>query len=203
MRRLFVLLALALAMPAVAGPSVSKSILKDVPPESLAAATALEDQVAALREQLAEAEADAEEAKNGIKAEKLEAKAAEARLEADLAAKKAAKKDGDRAAVRDARATADETRADIEMQEAEAKAARAEKALAGERVKLLKAEIALRSSEAERAKADAAYQAGLPVDVGIFDAAVAKADIDYQKAREEYSLAEAKYNAKSSGMPEE
>ena len=105
--------------------------------------------------------------------------------------------------MRDARAAADETRSEIDSQEAEAKAARAAKALAGERIKLISAEIDLREAEAEQLKARAAYDAGMVLDVAMFEAAVAKAEIDYQKAREEYSLAEAKYNAKMGDVAQE
>jgi hypothetical protein len=194
---------LALAMPALAGPTVAKGIMRDVPPEALGAAAPIEEQLATLETELAEAEVLADEAKGSIKTEKLEAKAAEARLEADKAATKAARKSGDRSSVREAKATADETRAAIEQEEAEARAARAARALASERVSLLKAEIALRESELELVKAQAAYDAGLPIDVAVFDAAVAKSEIQFQQARTDYSLAEAKHNAKTSGMAEE
>ena len=43
MRRLLLIAMLAMSSPALAGPSVSKSIVKDIPAEALAAATALEE----------------------------------------------------------------------------------------------------------------------------------------------------------------
>ena len=61
----------------------------------------------------------------------------------------------------------------------------------------------LREAEAEQLKARAAYDAGMVLDVAMFEAAVAKAEIDYQKAREEYSLDEAKYNAKMGDVAQE
>jgi len=182
----------ALSTSALAGPNVAQAQLKQLPAEVNAAFEPGVAEIAALEQAIEKASAEADIARTGIKADKLDSKAAEARIKADKAELKAAKKAKDKAAKKAAKAKIDasKTQADVASADVDTAAARHKLALA--QVDLLQAELDLKRARLEHQRAQAVLDNELEIDVNIYASAQSKAEIAYEEARAAVSLAEAK-----------
>ncbi len=189
------MVALMLATTAVAGPSVKRSLVSQLPAEAVATADVLEVQVDQLEEAEEIKERQWRDAKAEGKALKLELKAVKAQVKADKAERKAAKKAGDAGRVTEARAAMEAS--DAQVAELEAAIDRHK-----ELVKLLKAQLDqivaqqdLKDAERQVIFAQAVNEHVEPYSDAKMRGARAKAEIKFQQARRAVGQAEARYAA--------
>jgi len=195
-KSLVLVLGLAVAGVAWAGPKVPKSAMADVPQATLDQGHAMEEQVVVLESKIADAEREADSEAGAIKTLKLEIKAKEAEIEAEQAKRKVAKKakDRDRQSMHEANiATLEQQLDDMET---DLQRAGAYVDLIEARAGLLEAERDVKEAEIQRLYANTVADTHPEVDINRFDAEATRAEIAFQEARTKVAEAQAKYVAK-------
>lgn len=197
MRTVLLVLALAHASPALAGPGVPKAMMADVPQETAVEGAAMEETIAGLDERVAAREQEADRLRGSVKTLKIDLKTAKAEVSAEKAQRKAAKKAKDReamAAAEDRMAAAEDRVAQLESDLATADV-RAD--LMEAQAKLLKAERDVTDAKLQLMYARSVSEQHPELDVNRYEATLSKAELDYQSAREKAALAEARVSART------
>lgn len=186
----------AVSTAALAGPTVPQAQLKQLPAEMNAAFEPGLAEIASLEQAIEKARAEADVARTGIRADKLDSKATKARIKADKAELKAAKKAKDKGAKRAAKEKlkASKTQADVAAADVDTASARHKLALA--QVDLLQADLDLKRARLEHQRAQAVLDSELEIDVNLYASAQSRAEIAYEEARAAVSLAEAKVSVR-------
>ena len=199
MARGLVLAAIALTSGvSSAGPRVDKASLALVSVEARAAMEPQEKKVAELTRALSRAKTEQSTAKGNIKTSKNRVKANKARVKADKASLKAARKEGDDVAKQEAKAKLVETRSAGDTLSLAARLAKVDAKIAKAQVAYLKASRELESAKLEVALAAAALEGGAVLEVPPFEANVASAEIDFERARQSLELLRAQRAAAGS-----
>jgi predicted nucleic acid-binding Zn-ribbon protein len=197
MRRLFPTLALALALtgPALAGPSVPRSLVEGLPADVFQATAPIETQVEDLRQARIAKRIELDRAKGDAKALKLELKAAKAQVKADKAERKAARKRGDNDAAAAAGARLDASQARVEDLEGRIDRAGALADLLKAQLAQIEAQLAFKEAEIQVVYAQAVSEHVEPYDDSKLRGARAKAELSFQRARTAVSVAETRFTA--------
>ncbi len=193
---MMMLAALLASTVAVAGPSVPKNQVKALPAEVQAQFDPALEELTELQKKLVNAQMQADLAKSGIKADKMDEKATAAQIKADKAALKAAKEAGDKSAKQAAKAAIEASKAEKEEAQADTDSAAARHDLAKAEVKLIQAEIGLKEATVEAQRAQAVFDHEMEIDINMYKTAQSKAEIDFQEARAAVELARAKVSMK-------
>ncbi len=186
------LLGLLLAVPALAGPSVPRKMMQDVPEAAVAAGQALESEIARLDARSSEYARKAALDAGRVPTLKQEVKVVQAQIKAEKARRKAAKKAKDRSAVStieaqlkalDAKLTDAETLATLTALRADVLASHAA---------LLAAEAEVKRCKVQQGYAEALNTVHPDFDPNKYTQATAKAETSYQKSRAKLATAEQK-----------